>query len=72
MVTATLMKGRFDWGLTYSFRGFSHYYQGREHGSLQEDVALEEKLRVLHLGPQTAGRQSSWPCLGFRNLKAHL
>lgn len=65
MTTATLMKGGSDWGLIYSFKGFAHYYQGREHGSLQEDVALEEKLRVLRLDPQAAGRRNSWPCLGF-------
>jgi hypothetical protein len=34
-------------GIAYRFRGSVHY-QGREHGSIQAGIVLEE-LRILHL-----------------------
>jgi hypothetical protein len=40
----------------YSFRGSVHYHHSRKHGSLQADMLLEKKLRVLHLEPN-AGRR---------------
>lgn len=33
------------------FRGLIHYHHGRKRGSVQADVVLEKKLRVLHLDP---------------------
>ena len=40
-------------GLAYRFRGSVHYHHGREHGSIQADIVLEE-LRVLHLDAKAA------------------
>jgi hypothetical protein len=47
---ATLIKESISLGLAYSFRDLVHYC----HGSMQVDIVLERKLRVLHLGPQAA------------------
>jgi hypothetical protein len=46
-------------GLVYSFRGLVCYHHGRKHGSLQADMVLEKKLRVLHLDLKTAKRMPS-------------
>lgn len=34
-------------------------------GSTQADTGLKRQLRVLHLDPRTAGRESYWAWLGF-------
>jgi hypothetical protein len=36
-------------GLAYSFRGSVHYHHDGKHGSIQADMVLEKKLRVMHL-----------------------
>jgi hypothetical protein len=41
-------------GLAYSFRGSVHYLHGGKHGSVQADMVLEKKLRVLHLDLKAA------------------
>ena len=58
MIKATLIKENISLGLAYSFRGSVHYHHGRKHGSMQADMVLEKELRVLHLDPQAAGRES--------------
>jgi hypothetical protein len=40
-------------GLAYIFRSLV-YYHSRKHCSVQANVVLEKKLRVLHLDPQAA------------------
>jgi hypothetical protein len=57
MTTATLIKDNIKLGLAYSFRGFVHYHHGGKHDSIQADMRLEKKLRVLHLDPQAAKRR---------------
>jgi len=42
-------------GLVYSFRGSVHY--GEKHGSVQADMVLGKKLRVLHLDLEAAKRR---------------
>ena len=54
MTKATLIKQKIYLGLAYNFRGV-HYYHGGEHSSVQADMVLENKLRVLHLHPEAAG-----------------
>jgi hypothetical protein len=49
MTKITLIKANISLGLDYSFRGSVHYHHGMKHGSLQANIVLEEKLRVLHL-----------------------
>ena len=39
-------------GAGLQFRGLVHYHHGRNHGSVQADMALEKELRVLHLNLQ--------------------
>ena len=46
-------------GLAYSFRGLVRCHHGAKHGSMQEDVVLERKLRVLHLDWQAAERRET-------------
>ena len=46
-------KGKYLIG-AYSFRGLVHYYHGGKHDSVQADMVLEMKLRVLHLDLKTA------------------
>lgn len=43
-----------------------------EHGSTRADTVLEKKLRVQHLGLQTAVTyKDTEPCLSFSDLKGH-
>jgi phosphoribosylaminoimidazole carboxylase (NCAIR synthetase) len=35
-------------GQTYTFKHSVHYNYGGKHGSMQVDMVLEKKLRVLH------------------------
>lgn len=37
----------------WQFRGSVHYYHGRKHASVQEDMMLEKELRILYLDPKT-------------------
>jgi hypothetical protein len=53
---AFLIKENIYLGLPYSFTGLVHYYHGRKHGSMQEDLELEE-LRVLFLDSKGARRK---------------
>ena len=45
-------------GSGLEFRSLVCCQHGRKHGSMQVDMVLERKLRVLHLDLQTAGRDS--------------
>ena len=45
-------------GLASSFRGLVHYSRGRKRDGAQADMVLEKELRVQHLDPQAAGRDS--------------
>ena len=56
MTKVTLIKANISLGLAHSFRALVHYHQGRKHGSVQADVALEDP-RVLQLDPKTARRR---------------
>ena len=46
-------------GLAYSFKDSVHNYHDREHGSIQVEMVLEKKLRVLHLLQAAKRRLSS-------------
>lgn len=62
-------------GLAYRFRGPVHFHHGGEHGSVQTNVVLEKKLRVLYLDPQAAeaeGSVSYWQSLNKYDLKTSL
>jgi hypothetical protein len=54
MTKDTLINKNIQLGLAYSFRGLVHYYHGRNHGSMQVDMMVEKKLRVLYLDPTSA------------------
>ena len=69
MIMATLIK-EFNC-VNYSSRGLVHYHHGREHSGTQADMVLE-KLKVLHLDPEAAGRERLWAGMGFYNVRAHL
>ena len=56
MTTATLIKKTFNWGW-FTVQRFSPL-SCRKHGGTQADMVLEEELKVLHLDPQAAGRDS--------------
>jgi hypothetical protein len=45
-------------GLAYSFRGSVHYNDGGKHGSIPEDMILEE-LRVPYLDLKAARKRQS-------------
>ena len=49
-------KGKHFPGQADHLRGLVHYYPNRRHGSVQVDIVLERKLRVLHLDLHAAGR----------------
>ena len=49
MSTAALIKRNISLGLVHSFSGLVHYCHGDKHDSMQADMVLEKKLRVLHL-----------------------
>jgi hypothetical protein len=51
---ATLMKENIELGLAHSFRGLVHYCHGKKPVSVQADMVLEKKLRVLYLDPRAA------------------
>jgi len=38
----TLIKDKIPLQLAYSFRGSVHYHHGRNHGSIQADLVLED------------------------------
>jgi hypothetical protein len=71
MTKATLIKENIELGLAYSFRGVVHYHQGGKHGSMQVDMVLEKKLRVLDLDPQATGDCVTGCSLSIGDLKAH-
>lgn len=50
MTKATLRKESFMWGFAYSFSPFHH-------GRKKIGMVLEQKLRALHLDPQTVGER---------------
>jgi hypothetical protein len=50
MTVATLIKKNISLGLAYSLGALVHYH----HGSMQADVVLEKKLRVIHVDPISA------------------
>ena len=45
---ATFIKENIVTGDGLHFRGSVHYHYGRKHDSVQADMVLEKKLRVLH------------------------
>jgi hypothetical protein len=47
-----------------------HYYHSRKHSSIQVDMVLEKKPRVLHLDPKDARRRLSSKLLGGRSLSS--
>ena len=51
MTKGTLIKN-ISLGLACRFRGSVHYHHGRKHGSVQADMVLEKKPRVLKLDPK--------------------
>ena len=70
MTKASLIKENIELGLAYSFRGVVHYHQGGKHGSMQVDMVLEKKLRVLDLDPQATGDCVTGCSLSIGDLKA--
>ena len=54
MNTSTFIKDSIYLGLAYSFRGSVYYHHGRKHGSVQADMVLVKKVRVLHPDPKEA------------------
>ena len=53
-------------GTVREFRGLVCYHHGDKLGGMQTDTVLERELRVLHLDPQTAGRErATGPGLDF-------
>lgn len=53
---ANFIKESVSWGWL-SFRSVGHY-QGRKHGSKQEDTVLEEEMRVLQILGQQGERDT--------------
>jgi hypothetical protein len=47
--------------MAYRFKGLIHYHHGGKHGSIQADMVLKEKLRVLHLDLKAARRRLMLP-----------
>lgn len=45
-------------GLAYHFRDLVSYYHSGKHWDTQADMGLEKWLRVLHLEPKAAGRET--------------
>jgi hypothetical protein len=45
----------FHWGWL-TFQKFSPFHHSQKHGSIQEDMVQEMKLRVLHLDQKATGR----------------
>jgi hypothetical protein len=67
------MKENIYSGPAYSFRGLVCYHHGREYGSLEADMMLEE-LRVLHLHRKAVRRRlllHTRRSLSIGDLKAH-
>ena len=49
---------------TYSFRGLVQYHHSKKHRSMQADMVLEKKMRVLHFDLQaTDSELSNWAWL---------
>jgi hypothetical protein len=69
MTKATLTKN-ISLGLAYRIGGSVHYHQGRKHGSVQADIALEE-FRVLYFVPKANRRRLASRQLGGRPLISH-
>jgi hypothetical protein len=59
-------------GLAYKFRALVHHHDGGKCGSMQADMVLEKKLRVLHLDTQAAGRKRYWAWLEFLKSKVQI
>lgn len=57
MTTATLTQENVAVGLAYGFRGRVHYHQCGKPGGAQEDMVLEDKLRILYPDQQAAERE---------------
>jgi hypothetical protein len=54
MIMAPLIKDNIKLELAYNFRGLFRYHYGRNHGSTQAGMVLEQEFRVLPLNPQAA------------------
>jgi hypothetical protein len=52
-MTKATLKGKHLLGTALQFSEV-HYHYGSKHGSMQADMVLEKKLRVLHLDPKGA------------------
>ena len=59
MTKATRIKENISLGLAYSFRGSVHYHHGGKCGIVQEVMALENELGVLHLDLKVVRRRLS-------------
>ena len=57
MTKATLIKAEFIW-VSNRFRGSIQYHHCKRHVSIQADMMLEKKLRVLHLVRKLSRRLS--------------
>ena len=57
MTKATLIKAEFIW-VSNRFRGSIQYHHCKRHASIQADMMLEKKLRVLHLVRKLSRRLS--------------
>lgn len=53
IMKATIIKDDYL-GVAYCFRGSSHYYPGRKNGSIQANMVLKKKLRILDLDAKAA------------------
>ena len=55
--TLNLLRTKGQLGLAYSLRGSVQYHYSEKHGSMQADMVLEKKLKVLHLDMKAARRR---------------
>jgi hypothetical protein len=51
-------KGKHFIGAGLQFRVLVCYHHGGKHGGAQADTMLEKELRIVHLDPQEAGRET--------------
>lgn len=57
MIKSTPMKESIYAGFAHSFRDLVHYHHSGEHHSIQAEMMMETKLKVLHPDLQAAGRE---------------
>lgn len=65
MAMAALIKESTSLGLDYRFRRLVHSHHGREHGAMQEDMALENSREFYSTGTQRQQEDNGpWAWLG--------